>query len=143
MLFRSDGTPPQDREAGTSQSTLSGQGSSNRSFGRALGRKVKAGVSGTTSSVPTSSGNTPSISSRLVPGPRPGPQLSPPQKSRTSADTITYGPVPFPHPHLLRFSYLAILTSVQDDISSTVGRARDSERTGPSGVRRLLLFLEL
>ena len=95
-----DGTPPQDREAGTSQSTHSGQSSANKSFGRALGRKVKAGVSGP-SSVPTTSGNPPSISSRLVPGPRPGPQLSPPQKSRTSADTITYGPFPSsPYPSI-------------------------------------------
>lgn len=84
----------QDRDAGAGHSTLSGQNSASKSFGRASGRKVKASASGT-SSMPASLSNSPSTSSRLLPGPRHGTQLSPPQNSRTSADTITYGPLPY------------------------------------------------
>ena len=78
---------PQD-SAGHS-SLFPGRDALNRSFGRASGRKVKPNIPGT-SSVPTTSGNTPFTSSLLVPGPRPSSQPLPRQKSRTSADTITY-----------------------------------------------------
>ena len=88
-----NGNLPQDREASAGYSTLSGQGNPGKSFGRASGRKVKAGVSGT-SSMPTASDNTPSTSSRLVPGPRPSSQPPPLRNSRTSADTITYDLLP-------------------------------------------------
>jgi len=86
-----NGSSPQDRE------TVSGQSAANKSFGRASGRKVKASIPGS-SSMPTGSGNNPSTSSHLTPGPRPGTQLSPPRNSRTSADTITYEPLSPSHP---------------------------------------------
>lgn len=89
-----NGNLPQDREPGAAHSTLSGQGSASKSFGRTSGRKVKASVSGT-SSMPTAPGNAPSTSSRLAPGPRPSSQPQPPRNNRTSADTITYGSLLF------------------------------------------------
>ena len=81
-----NGTLPQHREPSAGPSTLSGQNTPSRSFGRASGRKIKTSISGTSSS------NIPSTS-RLPPRPHTA-QPSPSQSSRTSADTVTYDPLP-------------------------------------------------
>jgi len=83
-----NGTLPQHRETSAGPSTLSGQNTPSRSFGRASGRKIKTSIPG------TSSGNIPSTS-HLPPRPHTA-QPSPSRSSRTSADTVTYDPLPPP-----------------------------------------------
>lgn len=123
-----NGTLTQERETSAGHSTISGRDAVNKSFGRASGRKLKTNIPGT-SSTTTSSGLTPSSSSSLLtPGSRPGSQQLPHQKSRTSADTITYET-------LLPFPPNGDEPWLQDDVGSTVGRTCDGERTGSSRVR--------
>lgn len=110
-----NGTLPQHRETSAGPSTLSGQNTPSRSFGRASGRKIKTPIPGI-----TSSGNIPSTS-HLPPRPHTA-QPSPSRSTRTSADTVTYDPLP-----LFTFSLDAVTNLVQDDIGSTIGRARNSE----------------
>lgn len=106
-------------EKSAGHSTIPGRDAVDKSFGRVSGRKVKANIPGT-SSMTTSSSHTPSTSSLLAPGPRPGSHPSPLQNNRTSADTITYE-------SLLPFSPNGDEPWLQDDVSSTVGRTCDSE----------------
>lgn len=114
-----NGTLGQECETSAGHGTLSGRDAVNKSFGRASGRKVKPNIPAT-SSTATSSARTPSTSSLLVPGQRPSSQPLPLQKSRTSADTITYE-------SLLPFSQDGDEPWLQDDVGSTIRRTCSGE----------------
>lgn len=127
-----NGTLAQERETSAGHSTLSKRDAVNKSFGRASGRKLKTNIPAA-SSMATSSAHTPSSSSLLVPGQKPGLQPSLLQNNRTSADTITYE-------SLLPFSKSGDEPCLQDDIGSAVGRTCSSERAGSAQVRSLFFF---